>query len=129
MLKDCYANFSDLPKHEQIKLFNLLKEDFIDTADEEIMVRFPAPAYVVVFIKKVYNKKSPMYFIHRGFFILHRKYFVYFHTNKNSNHMRFLVNGYFRSNKTISLPEYFPLRIRISPVPSCPLNILMELKA
>ncbi|SCC38726.1 Protein of unknown function [Bacillus mycoides] len=28
MWKDVYANFSDLPKHEQIKLFNLLTEDF-----------------------------------------------------------------------------------------------------
>ncbi len=30
MIKDIYATFSDLTKEEQIQLFNLLKEDFID---------------------------------------------------------------------------------------------------
>jgi len=40
MLKDIYANFSDLPKHEQIKLFNLLKEDFIDNENEDMKDEF-----------------------------------------------------------------------------------------
>ncbi|PEY32298.1 hypothetical protein CN354_21950 [Bacillus cereus] len=40
MLKDIYANFSDLPKHEQIKLFNLLKEDFIDSENEDMKDAF-----------------------------------------------------------------------------------------
>jgi hypothetical protein len=33
MIKDIYATFSDLTKEEQIELFNLLKEDFIDNDD------------------------------------------------------------------------------------------------
>nr|EJQ74331.1 hypothetical protein IGC_04882 [Bacillus cereus HuA4-10] len=40
MLKDIYANFSDLPKHEQINLFNLLKEDFIDNENEDMKGAF-----------------------------------------------------------------------------------------
>ncbi len=33
MCKDVYAHFLALPKHEQIRLFKLLKEDFF--SDEE----------------------------------------------------------------------------------------------
>ena len=40
MWEDVYANFSDLPKHEQIKLFNLLKEDFIANEDEDMKDAF-----------------------------------------------------------------------------------------
>ena len=36
MIKDIYATFSDLTKDEQIKLFNLLKEDFIDNEDADM---------------------------------------------------------------------------------------------
>ena len=35
MWKDVYADFTDLPKHEQQKLFNLIKEEFF--SDEEEM--------------------------------------------------------------------------------------------
>lgn len=36
MWKAVYADFSDLPKHEQIKLFNLIKEDFFPDEDEKV---------------------------------------------------------------------------------------------
>lgn len=36
MIKDIYATFSDLTKDEQIQLFNLLKEDFIDNKDADM---------------------------------------------------------------------------------------------
>lgn len=40
MWKDVYANFSDLPKHEQIKLFNLLTEDFFSNDEENMKDAF-----------------------------------------------------------------------------------------
>ena len=45
MWKDVYANFSDLPKHEQIKLFNLLKEDFFSNDDDDMKGAFTRPNY------------------------------------------------------------------------------------
>lgn len=36
MIKEIYATFSDLTKEEQIQLFNLLKEDFIDNEDADM---------------------------------------------------------------------------------------------
>lgn len=35
MWKGVYADFTDLPKHEQQKLFNLIKEEFFSDEDEE----------------------------------------------------------------------------------------------
>ncbi|GKU84252.1 MULTISPECIES: IS1595 family transposase [Bacteria] len=40
MMKDIYAHFSDLTKDEQIQLFNLLKEDFIDNNDADMKDAF-----------------------------------------------------------------------------------------
>lgn len=40
MIKDIYAHFSDLTKEEQIQLFNLLKEDFIDNEDADMKDAF-----------------------------------------------------------------------------------------
>ena len=36
MWKDVYADFTDLPKHEQQKLFNLIKEEFFSDEEEEM---------------------------------------------------------------------------------------------
>ncbi len=36
MFKDIYATFSDLTQEEQIELFNLLKEDFIENEDGDM---------------------------------------------------------------------------------------------
>ena len=38
MWKDVYADFTDLPKHEQQKLFNLIKEEFFSDEEEEMNV-------------------------------------------------------------------------------------------
>ncbi len=40
MWKDVYADFSDLPKHEQQKLFDLIKEEFFSDADEDMKDAF-----------------------------------------------------------------------------------------
>ncbi|MCD8508869.1 MAG: IS1595 family transposase [Bacillus sp. (in: Bacteria)] len=40
MWKDVYADFSDLPKHEQQKLFDLIKEEFFSNADEDMKDAF-----------------------------------------------------------------------------------------
>ncbi len=42
MWKDVYADFSDLPKHEQQKLFDLIKEEFFSDANEDMKDAFKA---------------------------------------------------------------------------------------
>ena len=42
MWKDVYADFTVLPKHEQQKLFNLIKEEFFSDEEEEIKDAFTA---------------------------------------------------------------------------------------
>ena len=40
MWQDVYADFSDLPKHEQLKLFNLIKENFFSDEDKDMKDAF-----------------------------------------------------------------------------------------